>query len=90
VPQHAKVWLVSAEFALKKDKIAPKNIFLSISLYAHGGIPYLAILVIVHQMDQQTVQQKLEPSLAMIRCLILRKPFSPIKKPKMKLFLRPG
>jgi hypothetical protein len=32
----------------EKDNIAPKNIFLSILVYAHGGIPYLAILVVVY------------------------------------------
>jgi hypothetical protein len=31
----------------EKDDITPQSIFLSILVYAQGGIPYLAILVIV-------------------------------------------
>ena len=52
VPQKIKVWLVSAEYALEKDKITPKNIFLFIPLDAHGGIPYFAVLIIVYQMGK--------------------------------------
>jgi hypothetical protein len=54
VPQRTIVWLVLAETVLEKDTIALKKIFLFIHLYAHGGIPYLAILLITCQMASKS------------------------------------
>jgi hypothetical protein len=65
----------------RNDKNATKNIFLSIPVYAHGGIPYLALLVIL-RIDHQSVQQNLVLHVAMISCLKFHKRSSLCQKAK--------
>src|SRR5688572_21352091 len=80
VPQNTQVWS-AAEYVLEKDKSATKNIFLSIPVYAHGGIPYLALLVILC-IDHQTFQQNLVLNSVMISCLIPKQGSNPYQKAK--------